>query len=667
MNTNTHIRNTTIVKYMVSFIKNSPWCRMKFFFGAALLAGFFFQQNSAIAAGLGTLAFNKHNLTSVGPGPVKATTNDGVCTFCHTPHNANLASNAPLWNQTSAAASTIYTTYQSSTTKSIAANTPFPQPDGSSLYCLSCHDGVNAINSTVSRGIISMAATANLTGGKLTPGVNSNLGKDLSDDHPISFTYPTAQSELLAAASFPAASGKVKLFGGKMQCITCHDSHDDTNGKFLVISNSGSALCEACHLKGAAWAVSSHKISTANWNGSGTNPWPHTSETSVATNSCENCHRPHTAGGKKELLNTSAPENNCLPCHNGNVAAAALNIDTVFKLKPGGTMVSIHPITNNSSRHDAAEANLVASGNMHVTCVDCHNPHASKPGSVTPKVPGISLTQFNVNGITVAGVNAIPTDRDYEVCFRCHGDTGAALSAPGASPNIPRLYTSYNIRKELLTPISGRKSFHPVASSLNSDRYGATDADTPIDKHTSLNGTGWSKGDRVTCVDCHNNDAGTNVSGQSGPRGPHGSKFPYLLEREYKIATFSGDYIAESAANFALCYKCHNRNTLLGYDSFEKQAFKKHKDHLKTSGVGRVSCSVCHDPHGIDNTIVPDGTALKSSVVGMVNFDTRVVQVNDGGLRKIERFYPQDNLSNPPYVKCWVKCHTKNHDGTSSE
>ncbi len=43
------------------------------------------------------IQFTKHNLSSSGPGPIRATDEDRICIFCHTPHNATPLS--PLWNK----------------------------------------------------------------------------------------------------------------------------------------------------------------------------------------------------------------------------------------------------------------------------------------------------------------------------------------------------------------------------------------------------------------------------------------------------------------------------------------------------------------------------------------------------------------------------------------
>jgi hypothetical protein len=53
---------------------------------------------TASAAGANTGILNtKHNLSVSGPGPYKATIEDRICVFCHTPHNAS--PQTPLWNK----------------------------------------------------------------------------------------------------------------------------------------------------------------------------------------------------------------------------------------------------------------------------------------------------------------------------------------------------------------------------------------------------------------------------------------------------------------------------------------------------------------------------------------------------------------------------------------
>src|SRR5438045_6906227 len=92
----------------------------------------------------------------------------------------------------------------------------------------------------------------------MPPGA-SNVGTDLSADHPISFIYDAALAAKDPQIKDPATlTGKVKLdSAGRLQCTACHDPHNNQFGKFLVMDNSGSVLCLQCH-NVADWAGSAH-------------------------------------------------------------------------------------------------------------------------------------------------------------------------------------------------------------------------------------------------------------------------------------------------------------------------------------------------------------------------------------------------------------------------
>ncbi len=160
-----------------------------------------------------------------------------ICAPCHTPHNAQaqIANGAPLWDHANTTAT--FTPYDSAT---------LDAPDvtltigGISLQCLSCHDGTVALDAF---GGASGVPTL-LTGDTL-------LGTDLSDDHPVSFTYDaalvTADGELVA---FDDAGVAALLFAGEVECSSCHDVHNGAGFDGLLrMSNAGSALCLTCHDK----------------------------------------------------------------------------------------------------------------------------------------------------------------------------------------------------------------------------------------------------------------------------------------------------------------------------------------------------------------------------------------------------------------------------------
>ncbi len=118
-------------------------------------------------------------------------------------------------------------------------------PEGASKMCLSCHDGSVA-------GSIFQADSG--TNGM---SITASIGADLSNDHPISFTYDSALASKDGSLRDPsiAKSGlgdtisSDLLSDGKMQCTSCHDPHSNRYGKFLVMNNEGDVLCITCHAK----------------------------------------------------------------------------------------------------------------------------------------------------------------------------------------------------------------------------------------------------------------------------------------------------------------------------------------------------------------------------------------------------------------------------------
>jgi predicted CXXCH cytochrome family protein len=125
-------------------------------------------------------------------------------------------------------------------------STTIGQPSASSKLCLSCHDNTLALGGTT---FISSVGT---------PAGYANVGTDLSNDHPISFTYDAALVALdpgLKPITSPSGIGSgtissTMLFSGKMECASCHDVHNSGGfANLLVKDNAGSALCLTCHNK----------------------------------------------------------------------------------------------------------------------------------------------------------------------------------------------------------------------------------------------------------------------------------------------------------------------------------------------------------------------------------------------------------------------------------
>jgi len=202
-----------------------------------------------------TIVGTKHDLSSTGPGGKTNTTQ--VCVFCHTPHGAatpGASQIIPLWNKTTTV-TTGFTMYNAvSAPNSQLQGTVDATPTGASMACFTCHDGTQAVGNVLNLPYGSASITYTAGGNVNATGFITGtplLGKDLSNDHPISITY---QDNLDAGLKAAATLAGVKLFpsnvtGSKVQCASCHNVHDATNLPFLRVTAAGSAICTSCHLK----------------------------------------------------------------------------------------------------------------------------------------------------------------------------------------------------------------------------------------------------------------------------------------------------------------------------------------------------------------------------------------------------------------------------------
>lgn len=536
-----------------------------------------------------TVVDTKHNLSVSGPGTIKASSESEICIFCHTPHGSS--ARTPLWNKNDPGMN--YTLYNSSTT-----DASIQLPGGSSLLCLSCHDGSIALGEVLSRPTDILFVGGITT---LPPGA-SNLSKNLSDDHPVSFLYNSALATQDGELADPfTLTGPVKLINENMECTSCHDPHINQYTDFLVATNEFSDLCLYCHQKNL-WDLSSHKTSTATWNGQGTDPWLHTDFANVSSNACENCHSPHTAEGNFRLLNYNLEEQNCYPCHNNNVANT--NIQAQIN-KPYN-----HAVDTYNGIHDPVEVNIVQT--KHVECEDCHNPHAANNTTANPP---------NANGF-ITGVKGVDTDGnditeilyEYELCYRCHADSP---DKPGSS--IPRQIEQNNVRFEF---DMNNPSYHPVEGP-------------GVNNNVPSLLPPYTESSVIYCTDCHASD------GTGSPDGPHGSIYPHILKYNYETA----DNTPESYAAYELCYQCHSRSSILNDDSFSD-----HKKHIQ----GEDSpCSLCHDPHGISSS---QGNSNNNT--HLINFDISIV--SSVGMGRLE-FIDNGTFAG----SCYLDCHGKRHNPKS--
>lgn len=321
------------------------------------------------------IANTKHNLSVSGPGSVKATAEKQICVFCHTPHGAENIPKGPLWNRK--LSGSVYTTYDSSSMDGTDIGLP---TQGSSRLCLSCHDGamaVGAVNVLAGSVTDQDPATEDITmtgtdAGGVMPdgsgdatGYTRDLGVDLTNDHPISFTYDSVVAgndgdlyDPALAAHIgnrgPGGDPAIPLVDNEVECVTCHDPHirDDTvthNIKFLRLkrfqNNTGpiegsftegnDIICLGCHDK-EGWVSSAHANPvTADevYASAAASSREFPDALPVWRAACLNCHDTHTVQGARRLLRegtdgtgvpkqggSSAIEETCYQCHSDDGA-----------------------------------------------------------------------------------------------------------------------------------------------------------------------------------------------------------------------------------------------------------------------------------------------------------------------------------------------------------
>ncbi|MDP1861374.1 MAG: cytochrome c3 family protein [Gemmatimonadaceae bacterium] len=637
--------------------------------GAALCVGLLVGAQG-LAAQSGVRA-TKHNLAATATtNAVRATSENEVCAFCHTPHSG--LSDAPLWNRGYSAAT--YTTYSSA---SLQGNTG--QPNGMSKLCLSCHDGTIALGAVLNGPLASPSGSIQMTGvtgdGTLAAG-ETNFGTVLSADHPVSFTYDQALSsadgELLAPSSL--VSTPLKLFVGAtpgvlntMQCSTCHDPHTSALPKFLRQAQRGPSanLCLTCHTK-TGWTGSTHQASTASVLIGGVTA-------TVGNHSCMSCHAPHTVAGAERLLRNGAVsgvssiEATCYQCHTSGSVGQNIQAEAA--------KVSKHPIANSATagRHrpmfitpppTGLPENVLLSPGVaapdprftdaqHVECVDCHNAHRATKANMLAGTSGIDLNGSIVtnprNDSSAAGVS-----QQHTICFRCHGDSYAtALPSPMASGLTPK-----NKRSEFQTTNS---AVHPI---------GARGRNLSTNLNAQLTAAGLSVNAVLKCTDCHNSNAYsgigrvTRVAGT--PSGPHGSTYSSLFRANYRLTLGATTY---SSANFTLCFRCHNETALRGTSSnFRRGTTSLHDRHLRAwAATTGAICATCHyNQHsnvgstttaylinGVTYTTPPASTPTR-----LVNFHPNVYGPGGAGTRAIWAL-----TTSTRQRSCSMRCHAA--DGTA--
>ncbi len=232
---------------------------------------------AAVASGV---ADTKHDLNFSSNTVYFSGSTTDTCGFCHTPHGALSYSEnvGPLWNQenTESAVQDNAIIYNSDTIDMIRQDfdiNTFYGIGGASNACLSCHDGVQAMD-TLARGMSASGAfgQGTDTDESIVNSSDADLGAgpggpsditgivDLSDDHPVAIEYDNARDTKFNPNP-EDDFGRTLLHApdDTVECTSCHNPHEadvDNDGRdtgtdrpFLRMGNENSKLCFECHRK----------------------------------------------------------------------------------------------------------------------------------------------------------------------------------------------------------------------------------------------------------------------------------------------------------------------------------------------------------------------------------------------------------------------------------
>lgn len=319
---------------------------------------------------------------------------------------------------------------------------------------------------------------------------------------------------------------------------------------------------------------------------------------------CQACHRGMS-------MKTFGEEAVCLVCHGGQAARDGMIAGGYLEPAGAEPLADIgfefskpytHPVVSGKGGHRQGEAlpEEIVRAPRHCECVDCHHPHEADKDKPFRGMKGKRVGNFIVD-----------VAQEYELCYRCHAE----------SANLPANSTNKHAEFKTSNP-----SFHPVEGEGRNafvisllEPYAAR-KEKPGDISV------------ISCSDCHGND------NPNGPKGPHGSNNRGLLVLNYEME----DGRPESALAYALCYKCHNRDSILGNESFPYHAL--HIEGSSARGNSGTSCFTCHDAHG------------SSANPSLIRFNEEVVQPPATGRLK---FVPQGVGAR--HGSCFLNCHGVEH------
>ncbi len=325
---------------------------------------------------------------------------------------------------------------------------------------------------------------------------------------------------------------------------------------------------------------------------------------SLLPKTCRACH-------KGMNMSISGEEATCLSCHGSDTARAEMVQKGYLKLTGGVVLADIgadlrkpynHPVMTVQGVHRKLETlpEEVVNAARHAECVDCHDAHLTDKQTPYRGLRGRGVGNFSAQ-----------IEQEYQLCYKCHSESA---NLPGNSTNKHGEFRTSN------------PSFHPVEGEGRNTYVISLKAPYVAKKERP------SDISIISCRDCHGSDD------PDGPRGPHGSTFQGLLTANYQME----DGRPESTYAYDLCYKCHDRNSIL-----RNESFPYHSLHIqgRLAGQDGTSCFSCHDAHG------------SSQYQHLIRFNDNVVSpTKDNKLKYDAKGY------SARHGACYLNCHGVEHN-----
>jgi len=217
------------------------------------------------------IANSRHDMSfgSTTAGPKATTPTDTqICIFCHTPHHA--LQQDVIWNHAVSLNAT--SGWAAGTTRS---GTVLPTDlHAASKACITCHDGSVALGEVNNVGGGASGTIATTAPGTMPLAYQVGASGDMTGNHPVSIPYAgegasnavadgtvgnyyattTASCENGGTCTAGPSGASINLIvngaEADVECGSCHEPHNKyANNYFLRVSESGSAICLACHNK----------------------------------------------------------------------------------------------------------------------------------------------------------------------------------------------------------------------------------------------------------------------------------------------------------------------------------------------------------------------------------------------------------------------------------